>query len=360
MDLNIPLLSNLGDLELPLLPSLEDFEDENITSDIPISTNQDIPIVQKLKYCYYNRIPFEVREGVKSIYCSTERIPFSKKISKEMKDWYESENMHPYSSGEFSVPKDFKQFVFLDQVIFNESCTSFRVDRYKHNFKNEIEKEEHALAVEYFMQKYYHGSDEEAEDIAKKYRLQKSQPINLSIEVDEEKKHIDRDLGLEAPSGCVIIDNATSIGLKLNTYKGYIDSLENGLYDKLGDEAINYGVEFKVVHDYYNSWDFSCIDPYNEAIKSLKNHFEIIDGYKKNMSVKTLDALKESLKKRANKLLNHYMGKIKISEKDEISVIQMVEDFFETQGITAETILLKPIVLPKKYQGYYYNGSETI
>lgn len=344
--------------EMPLLPVLEDFEHEEINIPILVSKNQDIPIVQKLKYCFYNRIPFEERKGIKSIYSSTERIPYTQDRSKKMKEWYASENMPSYPSGEYSVPKDFAKFLFLDQVIFNENCTSFTIDRYKSNFKNEIEKKEHALAVEYYMKKHYRGSAEEAEDIAKENIKKDQMRKSLAVAVEQEIEYLDGGLELGIPSGCRIVNMITHVGLQLNTYEGYIAALENGIYDMFDDQIVKYGVEYKIVRNYYTSWDSSCEDPYNAAIASLQNWFNIIEECRDEISAKTIEILKENLKERANKLLRHYMGKVEIAEKDEISVMQMVEDFFETQGITAETILPKPIVLPKRIQGYSYDNDS--
>ena len=82
-----------------------------------ISTKYEKPsIVQKLKYLYNMRVPFDTRMGLKKIYYSIERDPISKEITQAMKEFFEAHNLYPHASGEYPIPENLEQYQYLEQT----------------------------------------------------------------------------------------------------------------------------------------------------------------------------------------------------------------------------------------------------
>ena len=332
---------------------------KNSTVTLRDSENNDIPIVQKLKYCYHNRIPFDSRKGLKEIYTSIERTPMSQDEAKKIKDWYVSVNMEPYKSGEYPVPSTFFYYTCLDQVVFDDDCCAFTLERDKSIFNNSAEEKEYAQALELYMKKHYHGSDEEKEDLNKKKRFNAEQYKKNIEAVKDEIEYLNNNLELELPNGCEIVNKSSYVGLQLNTYHAYIDALKNGLYDMFNNKTVKYGVEYKIESAYLHGWDFNNDDPYNQAIGSIKVLFNDIENYDGNIDLVLMETLKSNIKERVDNLLMHYMNKITVRENEKIFMKQMVENFFGTKGIIVETIISEPVVIKPRIFSNYSDYKET-
>ena len=332
-----------------------DIETNSLT--IASSENSDIPVIQKLKYCYHNRIPFDTRKGIKDIFSSVERVPISKEEASKIKDWYESTGMKAYQSGEYPVPKNFSKYVFLDKALFNYDCSSFRVDRDKKIFKNTIEEKEHKQALELYMDKHYHGSEEEKEDIDKKQVLEDKACRRVLENVIDEIKYLKEDSELEFPIGCEVVNCKSYVGLQLNTYDAYISTLQNHLYDRFDNKLAKFGVKYQVVPRYLK-WDFEHDDHYKQAVDFLESFFDEIVNHDSDINLTIMEVLKDNLKDLADRLLRNYMGKLTVAEKQQLEMKQMVEDFFGTKGLTVETIKPEPIVIPKRSIDSYFSGTS--
>lgn len=354
--------SNITYVEMLDLPDPDELYEHINTEPLPVSLNKDVHVVQKLKYCYANRIPFTERMGLKAINAAVNRLSLSKEDSAAIKEWYESEGMKPYSSGEYPVPANFQKWVILDNAIFSEDCASFIVDRNKRDFKNNLEKEEHQKAIELYMEKHYIGSDEEAKDLAKIEEKKREDSYREAQAVANEIRYLEQNLEfiIPLPEGCSIVNKKSYVGLQLDTCHGYIAAHENGLYEMFDNQTVKYGVLYKVCPYYHGlfSWDFNTEDPYNLAVESLKSSFQMIDDYNGNISEKTMKILKENLKDKAQRLLNHYMNKRIVSEKENFALKQMVEDYFGTKGIEAKIIQYEPIIRQKIDWGYFADDKE--
>lgn len=309
-------------------------------------------IVQVLLYLYYMRVPFDTRMGLKKAYCSIERAPMTKEINQAMKEFFETFNMRPHASGEFPVPENMEQYQYLEQTDISEDCCSFKPKDVS-EFRNTIEAGLHKKAVEVYKKTHYIGSEEEAADL-EKLSLARYEQRKWDIQkVKNEIEYLSRNLELDVPEGCEIVDKETYVALQLNSYDGYIAALENGLYDMFDNKTVKHWVEYKIDTNYYVYWDDDREDSYTQAVESLKDRFQIIDNYGDKISMNTMEIIKDETVRRAKKLLAHYMDKIKVDEKDKISFLQMVEDFFGTKGIVAETILPEPIVIHGRFGKYY-------
>jgi len=304
------------------------------------NTKRNMPyIVQALLYLYNMRIAFDTRAGLKNIYYSLERHPISKEILQNMKDFYASIGMSGHASGEFPVPENLAQYQDLELVDFSEDCCSFKPKVIK--LRNSKESELYDKAIERYKKSHYIGSEEEAENLRKARHLKQQRELELIEEVKSEMKWIQNDPGFYViPEGCQLVNKITYIALELQTLEGYINALNCCAYDMFDGQVAKFGVKYHVNHAYLCNWDFKREDSYDQAIEELKNRFAIIEKNGENLREGTMQKLKESTVDRAKHLISSYI-KPKITRKVEVALLQMVEDFFATQGIEVQTIVVK-------------------
>jgi hypothetical protein len=297
-------------------------------------------IVQVLLYLYNMRVPFDSRVGLKNIYYSLERHPISKEILQDMKDFYASEGMSGHASGEFPVPENLAQYQDLEMVDFSEDCCSFKPKVIE--LRNSKESELFVKAVERYKKSHYIGSKEEAEDLRQAWHLEKQREFEVIENVKSEMEWVLGDPGYYViPEGCRLVNKTTYVALELTTLEGYINALHCCAYDMFDDQVVKFGVQYRVEHAYLGNWDFKREDSYDQAIEELKKRFEIIEKKSEFLGEGTMERLKESTVFRAKNLISSYM-KTNVTRKDEIALLQMVEDFFATQGIEVQTIVPRP------------------
>lgn len=316
-----------------LTKSVKDNETTNTKHTMPY-------IVQVLLYLYNMRIPFDTRVGLKNIYYSLVRDPISKEILQHMKDFYVSKDMTAHASGEYPAPANLEQYQDLELVEFSEDCCSFKPKVVE--LRNSKESELYEKAVERYKKSHYKGSQEEAEDLRQASHLEQQHRLELIEKVKREILWIQADPDFYViPEGCKLENKETYIALELQTLKGYINALCSGSYDTFDNKVAKFGVQYRVIHAYLWTWDFTREDSYSQVTEELKNRFEIIVEHRKMVDMDTMGRLKESTISRARNLLNSYM-KTKVTRKDEVALLQMVEDFFATQGIEVQTIVPRP------------------
>ncbi|MDO9304708.1 MAG: hypothetical protein Q7T77_05225 [Sulfuricurvum sp.] len=305
------------------------------------NTNRPMPyIVQVLLYLYNMRVAFDTRAGLKNIYYSLERHPISKEILQDMKDFYASEGMSGHASGEFPVPENLAQYQDLEMVDFSEDCCSFKPKVIE--LRNSKESELFVKAVERYKKSHYIGSKEEAEDLREAEHLERKRQLWLIEEVKSEMKYLNDDLDYYSIPKCSrLVNKVTYIALELITFQGYIEALNGSTYDTFDNKVAKFGVEYRVEHAYLCNWDFEREDSYNQAIEELNYRFEIIEKNVKILREGRMMKLKESTIIRAKNLISNYI-KPNATRKDEIALLQMVEDFFATQGIKAQTVVPRP------------------
>lgn len=305
------------------------------------NTKRPMPyIVQVLLYLYNMRVAFDTRVGLKNIYYSLERAPITKEILQHMKDFYASKDMMAHASGEYPAPENLAQYQYLEAVTFSEDCCSFKPKVIE--LRNSKESELFVKAVERYKKSHYIGSKEEAEDLREARYLEQQRQQELTEEVKSEMKWIQDDPDFYViPEGCQLVNNGTYIALELQTLIGYINALCSGSYDMFDGQVTKFGVQYRVEHAYLRNWDFEREDSYSQAIEELKKRFEIIEKNGKILCEDTMRKLKESTVVRAKRLISRYM-KSNVTRKDEVALLQMVEDFFATQGIEVQTIVPRP------------------
>lgn len=297
-------------------------------------------IVQALSYLYNMRVPFDSRVGLRNIYYTLERHPSSKEILQDMKDFYASIGMTAHASGEFPVPENLEQYQDLEMVDFSKDCCSFKPKVVE--LRNSKEFELYDKAVVRYKKSHYKGSREEAEDLRQARHLEQQRELEVIEDVESEMNWIQGDPGYYViPKGCRLVNKKTYIALELTTFEGYVNALDCCAYDMFDDQVVKFGVQYRVAHHYFVDWDFEREDSYTQAIEELKNRFAIIEKKNKNLREGTMERLKESTVLRAKNLISSYI-KPNVTRKDEIALLQMVEDFFATQGIEVRTIVPRP------------------
>jgi tetratricopeptide (TPR) repeat protein len=305
------------------------------------NTKRPMPyIIQVLLYLYNTRVPFDSRVGLKNIYYTLERHPSSKEILQDMKDFYASIGMTAHASGEFPVPENLAQYQDLEMVDFSEDCFSFKPKVIE--LRNSKESELYDKAVERYKKSHYIGSEEEADDLRQAEHLEAQRQLEVIENVKSEMKWIQLSPDhYVIPEGCRLVNRTSYIALELITFEGYINALHCCAYDMFDDQVAKFGVQYRVEHAYLGNWDFKREDSYNQAIEELKKRFEIIEKNGKFLREGRMERLKESTVFRAKNLISSYI-KSKVTRQDEIALLQMVEDFFATQGIEVQTIVPRP------------------
>ena len=308
--------------------------------------------IQKLSYLYNMRIPFDRRMGLKKMYYSLERDPMEKVISQAMKDFFEMHNMRPHASGEYPVPENLEQYQYLEQTDISEDCCSFK-PKDASEFGNAIEADLHKKAVEVYKKTHYIGSEEEAADSARERAVQYEQQMQRIQNIKDELEYLENEADVELPDDCRFINQKNvCIDLVIGSYDSFIATLENGMYDRFDNKKSKYGVLYRINKDFRTSWSEEYDVECTSAL--LSSLFDAIDIYKHFRSLSTLELLKKDMIDTVNNRCRYASKRLAtpISEKEKISLLQRVEDFFGTKGIVAETILPEPIVIPRWHKYY--------